>query len=163
MGTIYIHGLVLLPLIVASGSDTLADSAEMAASRTFYKNLIKVSNPLPPSSQHLSKQAPRSVDTLPAPPSFTLLPPGEKSESLSVQPTHLAALGAKLPRFKKNPAGGRSGKQPPPTPLDLYSKTPQDPKRSWKVEASFGNTLFSLSNTVGSTLMSTIAWMLDRF
>ena len=127
MGTIYIHGLVLLLLIVASGSDTLADLAEMAASRTFHKNLIEVSTPVPTASQHLSMQAPQSTNAVPAPPSTTLPAPSPKSEVLLLQPAHLAALGAKLPCFKKNPAGGRSGKQPPPNTSRTLL---QDPSRS---------------------------------
>ena len=55
-------------------------------------------------------------------------------------------MGAKAPHFKQNKARGCSGKQPPPTPLKLFLKTPQDPDRSWKVEATFENILFVVKN-----------------
>ena len=56
----------------------------------------------------------------------------------------LSALDATLPQYKNDSSGVRTGKQPPPTSLELFIKTPQDIQRSWKVEASFDNTLFFL-------------------
>ena len=127
----------------ATGSAASEDAAAMAASRLFHKNLMDDSytdNPLPPPSSKYEHDLPPPARPMHQPSSLPTVDPPPAPTTTAP----LGALDATLPRYKKDSSGVRTGKQPPPTPLELFLKTPQDIQRSWKVEASFDNTLFFL-------------------
>ena len=121
----------------------------MAASRTFHKNLIENSQTQTSATNVSSavgtRHLARKGRPCPAGEPF-----GHPRQSLadvfeppSVDGLHPAALSAELPRLKRDASGSRAGELPP-SAGELYRKTPQDLRRSWKVEASFGNVLFHL-------------------
>ena len=119
----------------------LADSAELAASRIFHKNLMPTSQQTAAAPACISSFEARTILSIPFPAHDAPAPPSKPAARVVKPPP---AVGPKLPRFKKSSSGGLSGKHPPPTPLELYRKQPQDLRRSYKTEASFGCILFFL-------------------